>query len=375
PDVAVVVRTVDTQPKSVLLEKFPGTANETHGYPLYEGETHVFAFGKDGRTIAIAPNRLNTASELAESMLVSRPAVTKDGILDLLEKTDRERHFTIVFEPADLNLHQEALVPENVRPFLNALVLWFGDDVETVAWSLHRGNEKFFSQMYLRNQHVWTPTQLQTDMREKLKRLPRELYEAILKMQPKSLAYRKLVGRLPAMAMAFTHQTLPAIGADPQRDRFVQLTTVLPERAAPNLALASLLAWDESTRTDFSRQAPSPQPTGGTDEPRSLAERLKKPIDIEFKRTPLQEAFQYIGDETNIVFDIDGDALKFAGMTQNMPQNDALGVVPATEALKAILNRYQKEGLALVLDEAAGKVLVTTKAFAEKNGQKVWEVK
>ncbi|HUG93242.1 MAG TPA: hypothetical protein VML55_20540 [Planctomycetaceae bacterium] len=372
PQLAAVVRTVEPQPKSQLLEKFRGELNEQHGFPIYVADQQVYMISDDRHTIAIAPNEFDAPAELAESMTTKRPSVTKDGILDLLARSDRQRHITLVFEPLDVRLHQQFLIPERARDAANVALDWFGEDVETVAWSLHRGEDRFFSQMYLRNQHVWTPTQLQNGIRQKLARLPREIYEAVRKMRPPSVGARTLIGRFPAMVKVFSLQTLLAIGHDPAKDRFVQLTTVLPERAGPNLVLASLLAWDESTRTDFSQQAP-PQPTGPR-LPDTVAERLQKPIEFAFEREPLELAFQYIGRETGVAVEVDGKALEAAGMTRNVPQTHALGTVPALQGIAAILARHEKDGLCIVVDEPQKRIIVTTKAAAELRGEKPFAV-
>ena len=95
-------------------------------------------------------------------------------------------------------------------------------------------------------------------------------------------------------------------------------------------------------------------------------------IEIDFRRTPLQDAFAYLGEETQVEFEIDGDALKLAGYTKNMPQTFYLGTVPATKALHAILNQYDQ--MVIVLDESKQAVTVTTKAAAAQKGLKPFPV-
>ena len=371
PKLAAVVRTVEPQLRSQLLSKFPGELNDEHGHPVYVGQQQVYAFSDDRHTIAIAPNDFDAPAELANSLTSKQSAVTKDGILDLLEQTDRQRHITIVFEPLDIRLHQDFLVPERARPAADAVLDFFGEDIETVAWSIHHTDDQFFSQMLLRNQHVWTPTELQADIRKKLRRLPGEIYAAVRKMRPQNLGARMLIGRYPAMIKVFALQTLLAIGDGPE-DRYVQLTTVLPERAGPNLVLASLLTWDESTRTDFSQDAP-PQPSGPK-LPDTVTERLKLPIEIDFEREPLEQAFQYIGRETSVKVEVDGEALEAAGMTRNVPQTHSLGSVPALQGIAAILARHEKDGLCIVIDESRKTMIVTTRTAAEQRGEKPFPV-
>jgi hypothetical protein len=372
PGLAAVVRTVEKQRKSELLQKFPGELNEEHGFPVYVADGQAYLFSDDLHTISIAPSDSDSVAELAASATTKQPATSKDGILDLLRRSDRERHITVVFDTHDVRLRQPVLVPEKARPALGALVDWLGDDIETVAWSVHRAEDRFFSQIYLRNQHEWTPTQLQADVRQKLRRLPLAVYQAVEKMQPPTVGARMLIGRFPAMVKVFALQTLLAIGPDSRTDRWVQLTTVLPERAAPNLVLAGVLTWDESTRTDFSQQAPT-QPSGPK-LPETVAERLRTPIEIDFIREPLESAFQYIGRETSVGVELDGEGLEAAGVTRNAPQSHAMGTVPAIKGIAAILTKHEQDGLCIVVDEARKTMIVTTKAAAAQRGEQPFVV-
>ncbi|MGH7202682.1 MAG: hypothetical protein ACREJB_18900, partial [Planctomycetaceae bacterium] len=144
----------------------------------------------------------------------------------------------------------------------------------------------------------------------------------------------------------------------------VRFTTVLPERAAPNLALAGLLTWDESLRTDFSQEA-APL-AAGPKLPATVAERLKMPILAEFNRTPLEEAFTAIGDSIQVTFTLDGEALEGAAYTRNMPQTFNLGTAPAIRAVAEILKQYDQ--MCIVVDEKTKTVTVTTKKAATDRG-------
>ncbi|MBC7820202.1 MAG: hypothetical protein IAG10_25240 [Planctomycetaceae bacterium] len=160
-------------------------------------------------------------------------------------------------------------------------------------------------------------------------------------------------------------------------ERYASLTTSLPVIAAPNLTIGALLTWDESTRTDFSKAvgpATTPKETG-TKLPDLVADRLKQiKCEIEFTKVPLQDGIKYIADECKVAIDIDGDALKAAGFTKNMEQNMKLGKVTGLEAVAAILKKYEKEKvpMVLVVDEGKKLALITTKDFAEKDNLKVY---
>ncbi len=72
------------------------------------------------------------------------------------------------------------------------------------------------------------------------------------------------------------------------------------------------------------------------------SKNLQKKISVNFRRTPLQVAFAEIGAKTGVPFVINGDALKLAGYTQNMPQTFQMDDVPALDVVEAILKHYDK---------------------------------
>jgi hypothetical protein len=211
---------------------------------------------------------------------------------------------------------------------------------------------------------------------EKLAQAPHDLMSMILRMHPARKGAATIIGRYPAMVEAYREATVPTTDK-----RLVRLTTVLPARSAPNLALATLLTWDEARRTDFS--SPSRPPTtvaaAGSKLPDTVAERLKLSIDAEFNRTPLQDALRYICDEVQINLDLDGDALKDAAYTQNMPQTFNLGKVPAAAAIHEIISKYDGNGneefrMVVSVNEHTRTLIVHTRKFADQKGLPVFAV-
>jgi hypothetical protein len=139
--------------------------------------------------------------------------------------------------------------------------------------------------------------------------------------------------------------------------KIVTLESVLPERAAPNLSLATYLLLTEGP-TSVGRSPALPIAAKREGRPKSLAARLQTVVDVDFKRTPLSEAFESIGGDIGVTFELDGGALKLAGYTKNMPQTLQIKGASAAQTLQTILKAYPK--LALVADEARGSIVVTT---------------
>jgi hypothetical protein len=359
PKIAAVVHLKEDQKKSDLILGFQAERDDSFGRPIYMNDEHAFIL-IDTKTFAVGPRE--NAGEMIDAMKF--PLATDTDIEELIRHTDRDRHFTILFEPLYLRNHQDELVSETTRPFLNLFIDWFGEDVSTVAWSLHLGTESFHSEMLLRNGGggVSSPRRVHKEFDRRLDELPREVLEAVSKMNPEQLGFRRIIGRFPAMVKGFSAATTGGIG-----DRYVQLTTVLPERAAPNLAVGLSLTWAESLRTDFTKAAPD---LSKPKLPDLLADRLKAKIEIDFRRTPLHEAFTYIFEEAHVKHKIDGDALKNGRMTQNMTQDQKLGLVSAYDAIYAIIGRYKEEGLCVVVDENAKLATVTTLKSVKEMGIK-----
>lgn len=364
PDVAAVVRLAEAQKRSDLLLKFGGRRSDEHGVPVYIDGERVYLIDDDLMTFAVAPAKF--AGEIAGSVKFPNP--TSPGVEAMLPHTDRRRHVTVIFDPIDVRLHADALFPTEGQAVVNVLLDWLGEDAETVVCSAHLSDE-FFCEVLLRNrdareQRQFLSEDLLAEMQEKLGDMPRQVLTAVERMQPAPAGRRRVIGRFPAMMKAVALTTRGEASA-----RVVRLATALPERAGPNLALGASLTWDEAERTDFTR--PSESSAEPADVlPDRIADRLKRPIEVDFRRTPLEEALTYIGTGTGVRFEIEGDALKAAGYTKNMEQNLALGKVPAVQALREILQQYEQ--MAVVVDDQVGRAIVTTQAAAQEKGMEAY---
>jgi hypothetical protein len=279
----------------------------------------------------------------------------------------------LVFEPTTLGAHAQFIFADEFRRIADRVVDFFDPkQFETVAISLHVG-DKFHSEILARNKSSIAKTVAQAELKKRLDSLPRELADTIRGyMDPKVLGPRQIIGRFPAMTKVYALSTHATTG-----DRYVSLATALPERAAPNLAIGTLLTWDESTRTDFNKSAS--KSTGPTETatklPELVLDRLKQlKVEIEFTKTPLQDGIKFIADECKVTIDIDGDGLKDGGYTQNMEQNMKLGKVSGLEALAVICKKYEKERPAnpvvLIIDESKKLAIISSKNYAENKGQK-----
>jgi hypothetical protein len=360
PDVAAVIHLVEEAKKSQLVTEF-GQRIDDFDYPVYVSGERAYLIA-DQKTLAVGPRM--QAGEMVAAVL--NPSLSSGGIDELLPMTDRDRHITLIFVPRVIRLHSSWWFPENLKPLILNACDWFGDEVESVVWSFHLGEKNFYSEMILRNVTGVTSTSLERDIRTKLGKLPYNLLDTVRMMEPREVGKRTVIGRLPKMTEIFGMVSILSHGP-----RHVQVVTPLPERAAPNLALGSLLAWDESTRTDFTKERVTRPSSDEPKLPDLVADRLKLKIDIDFRRTPLQDAFAYISGEIKTTIDIDGDALKAGGFTKNMPQDFKGEKMVVLDAIATIINKYQapdkpSQTMVIVVDEAKKRILISTQAFCEQ---------
>ncbi|MDB5389970.1 MAG: hypothetical protein JWM11_5616 [Planctomycetaceae bacterium] len=369
PDYAAVVhRRKDHKfKKSDLIEGLAPV--ETGPVKYYTGDKWALALQPDLMTYTIAP--LSLASEMISAGAKTNPTATE--IEDLLAFTDRSLDFTILFTPTLLSTHGEVLVPANVQPLLESIRLWISsnDEVESVAWSFHLTEQKFYSQVMLRNRNsgnrgMVKPHLLANSFQTQLGETPRQVLELIQMMNPKQLGPRKVIGRVPAMVKVVQ------LGTKFKTDKqLVSMVYEGPERAAPNLALGTLLAWDESTRTNFSASAAGGTNVAQTRKP--LKDLLKTKIEVDFRRTPLVDAFDFIANEAKFDIYVDGDGLKTAGYTKNMPQEFKGEGMAASAALAKIQVKYDK--MCFVIDEDKRLVTVTVVEKAKAQNLKITEFK
>jgi len=361
--------------RSAFLQRFQGRPETQDGVKIYltdstaDHPNRAFRItDPQGGSFASAPAFMASEMILAEK----HPGLPNGGLEGLLKHTDRNRHLTVLFNPRDLRDFRQHLFPEEAHNLLEHFLVRLEDEkVESAAWSFHLGSEDYpdlYTELVLRNRTSISPRELQLDMYRKFRNLPDELMQAVRKMEPSIMAERQLVSRLPVMLKAYSIETVPEVGSE--NERYLKLITALPKVAGPNLAAAGMLTWRLAQTTDFSRPAPSKT---GPKLPRRVADRLKLKIEVDFRRLPLQEAFQYIATETHTKMEIDGDALKDAAYTKNMPQTFKLSKAPATKAIHEILKKYDK--MVIVVDEKNRRFIVTTKKFADMKGLKPFPIR
>ncbi|WP_157605516.1 hypothetical protein [Schlesneria paludicola] len=364
PDVAVVVRTVEDQDRNARIKQFG---------PRLDGfEPSVYATAEtaymipDSKTLVAGPR--GQVDEMVKAVETSHPAELLDPLLPM---TDRDRHLTVIFDPLTLKLH-DAWFAENLRSFVRNSLDWFPESIDAASWSMHFTDELFYSDLIL---HVKgkQPKLVEREIHERVSRLAGDLVPWFERMNPSEQGKRLIIGRVPAMVEVCCMASIIKRGP-----HHVQLVTPLPDRAAPNLFLGTLLAWDESTRTDFTatRRSTTDAP-GGV---RSIPDRLATSIDVDFRATPMNEAFAYLSGEIKTAIEIDGDALKAGGFTKNIKQSFRMDSARAQDVIAKIFSESKsvennpEKCLVLIVDDANQRILITTQAFADRKSLKAFKL-
>lgn len=345
PSAAAVVRVADDVPADTIAAQL-GTvlpASPSGDRATVRLSEREFVFGPS-----------EYASEMSAAATAFHP--TDVALEEILPFTDRSAHVAVVFRPDDVQTHADMLFPERARSFAQFAVDWFAAlAVESVAAEFQVRNE-LDAAVLLRNKADVTQAELKSEVRNRLDGLPKQAMRFVEQLNPQDPGRRRILGRFPAMLKAFTMASV----IETTQARLLTWKITLPERAAPNLALATRISWDEMRRVVRSASVqPHPSPAAT---PVPLAERLQKPITIEFRRTPLHEAVAMIAAEADVPIEVDGAGLQQSGYTRNMPQTMTHANLPAAAALAAIVKQYPQM---VVVEESAGRLLVTVKQVAE----------
>ena len=357
PKIATVVRTVEPKPLGDFLQEFPGQT-ERYGEMRLIKLADKAIFVKDETTFAVAPPEL--ADELADAA-EGRNAYIAAAIDQIVDQTDRDRLVNIVIGVDDFEIHAPRLMPESIIDLANSVLGTLGNP-QAVAWSIHPG-EHVYSEFVIQPRTGTTPVAAEQKLLAAIEKAPQSLVSRLKLRNPGIEGVRNIVGRFPAMMEAARLST--DIVAD-SRNGVVDMRTLLPAVAGPNIALGTVMTYNVMAMAPQTQAVASQPAKPAETDNRTVAEKLLTQVEGEFIRMPLQEALGYLAEEAKIELEIDGDALKSAGYTKNMAQTFDMGQVTVKEALKQITAQYDK--MAVAIDEDAGKLIVLTKQFAEQRG-------
>ncbi|WP_197439546.1 hypothetical protein [Calycomorphotria hydatis] len=365
PRYVAVIRYKTGRQKSALIKTMQGVRSDQYARPVYMAGDRAYLIGdevdQEQRPLVVVSAPVDYAEELPEAIVA--PGLAGRAIEAMLSTTDRSRLFTLVGLQNDLKVHGPALIPEDTLPLVRQFAEAIGDQTDSFQFNLQMSGDEFFTQLVLQPSSFANKSQYARKVHGQLEAIPQSLATLRSQLDPPEVGKHQVIEQMPTFFEAWLTSSIhDTLGSQ------VIYVSRLPAIAAPNIALASVLTWKESIwaaehpQTAVAQANTPKAPTL----PDKVIDRLKLPIDIEFSRTPLQEAFAYIAEESKVKIEIDGDALKFSGYTKNMPQIMTLGKAPATTAIQKIISQY--DAMCVVVEEDKSRMLVTTKSFAKDQG-------
>jgi hypothetical protein len=128
--------------------------------------------------------------------------------------------------------------------------------------------------------------------------------------------------------------------------------------------------------------AAAPAPTQIAAAPQTIEQRLAASTSLAFPKDTLQRALELLSEDLGVPIEIEGGELRAEGITQNQSLSLELRDRPAAEILAEILRLANpdrtaestadpRQTLVYVVqsgDDATGRIIVTTRAAAERRG-------
>jgi serine/threonine-protein kinase len=327
-----------------------------------DGETiHVGAdiacwlpVAEGGRVLVAAPEEWLRSMVVAGTTALPRDWETLVGMLDA------NRHLTLLGSPDYLLRDGRAALIGPLAGLAEPLQKFLGPSLRALALSL-----QFGSSCYVEIDAIpasGAPAKIFADrLHAALESLPADA-AAFTSRLPAEAAGQSLIVRLPEMLRVVASQMRAGV-----EQAGVVVNAYLPEHAAHNLALATLVTLAAAEQPGPSLQQAQPRAL-------SLEARLARPISLVFARDTLETAVQMLADEVGVPIEILGSDLQQEGITKN--QSFALDErdKPAESILRTILSRSNSAGKLVYIfstREARETILITTRAAVARRGERL----
>ncbi len=298
-----------------------------------------------------------------------QPAFTDRDLEAALKRTDKNQLITTCGLIGDLPIHAQSLSTNELEGHvIKSLGAMAQSIATTFSWEANLQND-FQMALEVTPAANISAVNVSKQIKTQTSKLPIVLMDYLRKHSASQHGTRQLAGRVPAMIQTVLLETDFAT-----RENRLQLSTSLPAKAGPNLLLGSYACLQSQSRlmaTTNVVQTTTPKTSSPTanSPSKTWQQKLATPVEVDFRRTPLQEAIAFLAEESKLSLEIDGDGLKLAGYTKNMPQSFQLGKIPVAQALQAIMAQYDVMTIVLLNDQ--GDLLLTTQPAAESRQLKV----
>lgn len=372
-DASLRVRLANAWDDAELARRWPEAKAQRHGdHEFYVEGTRASFLAPDGdadgaasRTLVSCPAKF--AEELIDS--AGAPPMLPRDLESLAATTDADRAVTILVEPRFLAAGGSHLLDGAAQPLRDALTAFVDKGATAIALSAH-WDRNFFVELRAAPALNVSPRGLAAGLQKRLTEIPDRMDDVIL-AQPWPTYGRKVLARFPGML-----RQLAAATRRGDADKQAVLRAYLPAVAGHNLLMGAELLLTQQ------RGVGSPVAEAAADAPSTIAERLAASTTLSFPKDTLQRALELLADDLGAPIVVEGNELRAEGITQNQTLSIDERNRPAAEILVEILRRAnpdkQAEGpadprqkLVYVVqagDAAGGRIIVTTRAAAQRRG-------
>lgn len=369
PRVSLVARTSEPVADSVKTAWGAATkANNDFGelYQLASGTILVPAT-TDETTIVLGNSR--DVSEVVERE--GAPPLLRREMRRLLERTDEDRHVTLLAVPNFFFAEGRSMFAANRAKMLGPLSWFLGDGIQAVSASLHF-EDHFFWELRFAGQVEQPAQRLSDAIRQRINEVPTRTADYFYSLRP-SPYWNELALRFPHMVSEL--QRYARVGHD---DGQVVANGCLEIAAAHNLVLGCELAIASTPGLPI--ESKSVEKIGSFETIHDVLREKK--ISLDFPQQSLEFAIRDMAQEVmegtpKLNFDfkikIDGVGLETEGITRNQQIREFnISNRTVESALTEFLGQVNPELVWVVCVDEKEKdrriVLVTTRKTAQKNG-------
>ncbi len=326
-----------------------------------------------------SPNVVVTASDPDIQAVIEQngqPPLLQRQVEQLRLMTDDNRHLTVFLDPHFLAADGRDTFVAEYAQLREPILTFLGDQIEAASLSVHL-DRTFFGELQLSSTLDQDPYSLAAACKSRLQALPEEINSLLGRIVIERF-WQPLAVRFPLM-INFLHQQT-RIGVS---DQCAIVNFVMPEHAAHNLMLASVLAVEASTLSRGEPITPATQTLGWD---KILAQQIDFEIpqqSLEFTMVELATSVDRALPTAQFKIVIIGADLQLAGITRNQQIRDVnLRNQSVNEILTELVKRANptpaasitspEQKLVWVPDRqglASGKtVFITTREAATQKG-------
>jgi len=354
--------------EQTLANRLPQSSASKQGEQSYlaTNERACFLPLKDKGKLLISCS-LASANELIESV-GDAPPLSRD-LERLLQRTDQQRHLTIVFPTKFLQASGNNLLHGSAQDLHLALQELVADEAGVIALSTHWGDD-FFIELQSTVAFNQRPHKFTAAVRQRMSEAPNTFTQSVLDRSPHPYG-QQVIERLPAMLRQVSLATRSG-----EEQGVSMMRCYLPLPAGHNLLMAAELTLNTRSTANLEVSADDTPPA-------TVAEKLRKITSLSFTKETFERALEILSEDIEVPIKLRGGDLQLEGITKNQSFGIDLEDLPAEKILLEVLMRANpdrtasgpadpKQKLVYLVRETTedqpGVIVVTTRTAVTKRG-------